>query len=77
MRGERLCLEVINDPAEMPRGEASPASHGVGLATTRKRMDRAFGTDFVLDCQVNTPAGSVVRLELPFKVAESDVPVRA
>jgi sensor histidine kinase YesM len=75
--GERLHLEVVNDPAEMPRGEAPPTSHGIGLATTRQRMERAFGTHFRLDCQVNTPAGTVVHLEVPFKVVESAVPVRA
>lgn len=77
VEGERLHLEVVNDPAEMPRGEAAPPSHGVGLATTRQRMERAFGAEFTLDCQVNTPAGTVVRLAVPFKVAESAVPVRA
>lgn len=73
----RLHLEVVNAAAEMPRGLSPPTSHGVGLATTRQRMERAFGTDFVLDCRVNTPAGTVVRLELPFKPAAAAAPVRA
>jgi two-component sensor histidine kinase len=75
--GERLLLEVVNDPAELPRGAASPPSHGVGLTTTRQRLERAFGTEFVLDCRVNPPAGTVLRIELPLKIAESAVPVRA
>lgn len=72
-----LHIEVVNDPAEMPRGEAPPPSHGIGLATTRQRMERAFGGEFTLDCQVNTPAGTVVRLALPLKIAEPIVPACA
>lgn len=78
IEGDRLLLEVVNDAAEMPRGVAPPTSHGVGLATTRQRMERAFGASFVLDCQINTPAGTVVRLELPFTPAAAvAAPVRA
>ncbi len=71
-----LHLEVRNDPAEMPRGQHAPESHGVGLETTRKRLERAFGAAFRLSCEVNTPAGTIVAIELPFRPAESAVPVR-
>ena len=74
---QTLHLEVQNDPAEMPRGQSAPESHGVGLETTRKRLERAFGgAAFRLACNVNTPRGTIVSIELPFRPAESAVPVR-
>lgn len=74
--GPTLHLEVRNDPAEMPRGQSAPESHGVGLDTTRKRLERAFGTACRVRCDVNTPTGTIVSIELPFRPAESAVPVR-
>lgn len=74
--GEVLHLEVVNDPAEMPKGQSAPESHGVGLDTTRQRLERAFGQAYRLSCNVNTPRGTVVALQLPFRIAESAVPLR-
>ncbi len=76
VREDRLRLEVLNDPAEMPKGRTAPESYGVGLETTRKRLERAFGRSYELSCHVNTPRGTVVSIVLPFRVAESAVPVR-
>ncbi|MBA4135950.1 MAG: hypothetical protein C0518_01385 [Opitutus sp.] len=77
VENEVLRLEVVNDPAEMPKGRSAPESHGVGLETTRKRLERAFGKAYTLACNVNTPRGTVVTMSLPFRVAEAAVPVRA
>jgi hypothetical protein len=73
---DRLLLEVMNDPAELPKGQSAPESHGVGLETTRKRLERAFGKSYLLSCNVNTPQGTLVAISIPFRVAESAVPVR-
>jgi two-component system LytT family sensor kinase len=74
--GETLHLEVMNDAAEMAKGQSAPESHGVGLDTTRQRLERAFGKAFQLDFEIGATR-TVVTLRLPFRVAEAAVPVRA
>lgn len=63
---DRLRVTVSNDPAETSRG-TPPVGHGIGLSTTRERMARAYGTDFRLEFELQTPAGTVVRFDLPYK----------
>jgi len=73
----RLIVTVRNDPAETLRGAPPPVGHGVGLATTRERMRRAYGEDFRLDFELQTAAGTVVRFDLPYKPRPQLAPARA
>lgn len=64
--GDRLRLEVTNDPAESLPGQASPVGQGLGLSTTRARLQKCYGDTFTLDWKLNDPQGTVVTVELPF-----------
>jgi two-component system, LytTR family, sensor kinase len=69
--GDRLCLQVANDPAEGGRHAEAGESHGIGLRATRTRLERTFGADHRLDCDINGPAGTVITLEIPWRPAPS------
>ncbi|MBA3849715.1 MAG: hypothetical protein C0502_06935 [Opitutus sp.] len=63
--GDRLRLEVFNDPAEGGRRADSQDNHGIGLQATRARLQRAFGPAHRLECDLASPAGCRVTIELP------------
>lgn len=65
--GDRLQLQVINDPAE--GGRRACDSHGIGLSATRTRLERLFGRQQKLECVPNGPDGTIVTLEFPFRTA--------
>ncbi len=65
--GERLRLQVANDPAEAAKGRKPVESHGIGLATTRARLERTFGAAHRIETVINGPAGTVITLEFPQK----------
>ncbi len=69
--GDRLRLEVRNDPAEFLPGQAATVGQGLGLSTTRARLQKSYGETFTLDWELNGPDGTVVRMELPFIDARS------
>lgn len=59
----RLLLEVQNDSAD----SEAPGGHGIGLATTRARLECLYGDDFELDLQRGQDVGTLVRLALPLR----------
>lgn len=59
----RLLLEVQNDSAD----SEAPGGHGIGLATTRARLECLYGEDFELDLQRGEEVGTLVRLALPLR----------
>lgn len=65
----RMRLEVFNDPAEGGRKADARDSHGIGLQSTRARLERAFGPTHRLECDLHNPAGSLVAIELPLTPA--------
>jgi hypothetical protein len=67
--GDRLRIEVANDPAEGGHQARAGENHGIGLSATRARLDRTFGDRHRLDCVINGPAGTVITLELPWRPA--------
>lgn len=60
---DRLLLEVQNDSAD----SEAPGGHGIGLATTRARLECLYGADFELDLQRGEDVGTLVRLALPLR----------
>lgn len=73
--GDRLRLEVFNDPAEGGHRASAQDSHGIGLQATRARLERAFGPTHRIDCQLGTTEGSSVVIELPLQLGR--VPAEA
>ena len=67
--GARLHLRVTNDPAESLPNRPSPAGQGLGLSTTRSRLEKIYGEDFSLQCDFQHPEGAVVTIELPWRTA--------
>lgn len=73
--GERLHLEVFNDPAEGGRRPEAQDNHGIGLQATQARLQRAFGPAHHIECRLNAPEGSFVRIELPTPAGAAPTPV--
>lgn len=67
--GDRLRLEVANDPAEGGHQSRAGENHGIGLSATRARLERTFGARHRLECVIDGPAGTVITLELPWHPA--------
>ncbi|WP_415908976.1 sensor histidine kinase [Oleiharenicola sp. Vm1] len=67
--GDRLRLEVFNDPAEGGRKADARDNHGIGLQATRARLERAFGPTHRLEYDLHNPEGCLVRIELPLQAA--------
>jgi hypothetical protein len=63
----RLRVEVENDPPEGLRGYLRPDGQRLGLATTRARLSRVYGTDYTLTTQLDGPGLNTVSIQLPFK----------
>lgn len=66
--GEKLFLEVFNDPADDEPPPAVPRVH-LGLETTRERLHKTYGDDFDLQCSFQASDGSRVRVILPLRLA--------
>lgn len=60
---DRLLLEVQNDSAD----SEAPGGHGIGLATTRARLECLYGDDFELELARGEDVGTLVRLALPLR----------
>ncbi|HEY5850292.1 MAG TPA: histidine kinase [Lysobacter sp.] len=64
---DRLILEVRDDGGTRPVRRGS----GIGLRNTRARMDCLYGADHLLEIVALVPGGTLVRLDLPYRVAEA------
>ena len=67
--GDRLRLQVTNDPAEGGARASEHDNHGLGLRATRARLERAFGPGHLLNCTLDGPQGTVITIELPLRLA--------
>lgn len=60
-----LTIDVIDAPNGSVSPSANPAGKGIGLATTRERLDRLYGKDYVFSIEP-ADGGTRVRLRIPF-----------
>jgi two-component system LytT family sensor kinase len=67
--GDRLRLQVANDPAEGGHHVREGENHGIGLSATRTRLERTFGSQHRLDCAINGPDGTIITIEIPWRAA--------
>jgi len=72
--GDRLRLRVTNDPAETSIGQTPAQGHGLGLETTRSRLQLAYDGDFTLQRVIDGPDGTVVSIDLPWRQAPDSTP---
>ncbi|MBJ6759183.1 histidine kinase [Myxococcaceae bacterium JPH2] len=69
--GERVALEVRDDGVGPPAEGASRLSEGIGLGSTRARLERLYGVAQSLTWAANVPRGFVVSLSLPYRSARA------
>ncbi len=67
----RLRIEVRNDGPAYARNGEGPAS-GVGLANTRARLSRLYGSSYRLDLVPAETGGTLAVLEVPWQTDEED-----
>ncbi len=67
-RGSRLVLEVSDDGTGLTGGNGS--GRGIGLANTRARLEQLYGGDQSIALANRPEGGVVVRLEVPWRLAE-------
>ncbi len=72
--GDRLRLEVTNDPAEGGHRAHEGDNHGIGLSATRARLERIYNGRHQFNCRFNGPEGTVVSIELPLRFAAAGNP---
>ena len=76
IQGTRLCVYIRdNGPGLKTNGHSPAANFGIGLSTTRTRLEFLYGKDHSLELN-NLPEGGVeVRLVLPFHASLKKVEV--
>jgi signal transduction histidine kinase len=74
--GSRLTITVSDDGIGVPeQGSPSPtAGNGVGLRNTRARLRQLYGTDHTFSVGPSPDGGTIVLLEIPYRVAVTVTP---
>jgi hypothetical protein len=72
----RLALEISNDGPETPPAEErlELSRTGIGLANTRARLDRLYGSDYDLQMGARRDGGMEVRVVLPWRLGQAGIP---
>lgn len=66
--GDRVKLEIENDGAQAaPTPSGDGRSGGLGLANTRTRLEKIYGSDYHLEMIHRADGGMRVRLDLPWR----------
>jgi signal transduction histidine kinase len=60
-----LVIEVVDVPADRTGPVADSPGAGIGLPTTRERLDRLYGTDYGFSIEPGDEGGTRVRLRIP------------
>jgi sensor histidine kinase YesM len=66
----RLHLLVQDDGVGFGRAHTSHQGNGIGLASTRARLEQLYGAHFTMEISDASPTGTVVTLDLPFRVTQ-------
>mgnify|MGYP001412466877 CR=1 FL=1 len=76
-RAGRLIIEIENDGPEskgaVVDGEVAQRRDGIGLANTRARLARIYGTDHRIELRSRSDGGMIVQLDLPWREAVASV----
>lgn len=67
--GERLSVEVRDDGVGPPAAGLEGLREGIGLGSTRARLEKLYGAAQVLTLEANAPRGFTVCLSLPYRSA--------
>ena len=65
--GGTLRLQVCDNGVGLP---SNSDRKGVGLTNTRERLERMYGSQFVLDVRNNSGTGVTATVEIPFRKAQ-------
>lgn len=68
--GERLRLEVADDGVGLRADPGEALRSGIGLSATRERLERLYGEAARIEIAKAETAGTIVRVELPFRNGE-------
>lgn len=69
--GERLAVEVRDDGVGPPSSGVEGLREGIGLGSTRARLERLYGAAHALTLEANAPRGFAVSLSLPYRSVRS------
>jgi LytS/YehU family sensor histidine kinase len=70
--GDSLVLEIADNGEGLP--ETDRVGEGIGLATTRARLERLYGNAHRLTLRRAPGSGCIARVELPFRAASGPLP---
>jgi signal transduction histidine kinase len=68
--GQWLLLEIRDNGTGLPQGRARP--DGIGLTTTRARLERLYGEQHELTLENLPGGGCVARIRIPFQLTPDD-----
>ncbi|QSQ28549.1 histidine kinase [Pyxidicoccus parkwayensis] len=71
LSGERLAVEVRDDGVGPPSSGVEALREGIGLGSTRARLERLYGNAHALTLEANAPRGFAVSLSLPYRRVRS------
>ncbi len=69
--GERLSVEVRDDGVGPPSAGLEGLREGIGLGSTRARLEKLYGASQALTVEANAPRGFTVSLSLPYRSART------
>jgi two-component sensor histidine kinase len=68
--GDALCLDV-QDNGNGPRDE--PGGRGIGLSTTRARLEQLYGSDQKLELERAASGGALASVRIPFHTSPTEI----
>jgi LytS/YehU family sensor histidine kinase len=68
--GDSLCLHV-QDSGSGPRDE--PGGSGIGLSTTRARLEQLYGSEHKLELERAESGGALASVRIPFHTSPTEI----
>jgi two-component system, LytTR family, sensor kinase len=69
---EVLHLEISDDGDGFKGGQLLGSKNGIGLSNTKTRLQELYGDKHLFKLTVNHPAGACVKIEIPFRLSQSN-----